>query len=414
MYSKTLLYLFFLSLVFSACSSSSSTNEGAKILSGIWRAELDIQDQKLPFTFEVAEVNSREYEVHLINGEERLLIDEVSVKGDSLIMPMSFFDTQIRAKINGEKLQGVFIKNYAEDYRLPFTAAHGEDYRFIQSSNQEAEDFDGKWEVQFEGDSIHSVGIFEQQGNHVTGSFLTTTGDYRFLQGNVEGSTMKLSTFDGEHAYLFESRLQEDGSLQGDFWSGKSYHNTWTAVRNEDTELPDPNALTYLKEGYDKVEFTFPNLEGESVSLSDEQYQGKVVIVQLFGTWCPNCMDETKFYADWYRRHKNEDVEIIGLAYERKDDFEYASSRVKKMIEKLDVGYDFLIAGVSSKEAASESLPMLNRVMSFPTSIFIDKNGQVRNIHTGFSGPGTGVYYERYVEEFNELMDKLLAEDVNA
>lgn len=410
--SKTLLYLFFLSLIFSACSSSSSTNEGPKILSGIWRAELDIQGQQLPFTFELAKVDSMEYEVHLINGEERLLIDEVIVESDSLIMPMSFFDTQIRAKIEGEKLSGVFIKNYAEDYSLPFTATHGEDYRFVQSSNQEAEDFDGKWEVQFDGDSIHSVGIFEQQGNHVTGSFLTTTGDYRFLQGNVEGNTMMLSTFDGEHAYLFEALMQQDGSLRGDYWSGQSYHTSWTAQRNGDVELPDPNELTYLKEGYDNVEFTFPNLEGEPVSLSDEQYQGKVVIVQLFGTWCPNCMDETKFYADWYRRHQDEDVEIIGLAYERKDDFDYASSRVKKMIDKLDVGYDFLIAGISSKEAASESLPMLNRVMSFPTSIFIDKNGQVRNIHTGFSGPGTGVYYERYVEEFNELMDKLLAEEI--
>ncbi|MEK6480760.1 TlpA disulfide reductase family protein [Catalinimonas sp. 4WD22] len=413
MYSKTLLYLLFLSFVFGACNPPANTSDKPKLLTGTWRAELDIQDQKLPFTFEVAEVDSMEYEVHLINGEEKLLIDEVSVEGDSLIMPMSFFDTQIRAKIYGEKLQGVFIKNYAEDYRLPFTATYGEDYRFIQSSNQEAEGFEGKWEVQFEGDSIHSVGIFEQQGDYVTGSFLTSTGDYRFLEGNVKGDTMMLSTFDGEHAYLFEARMQQDGSLQGDFWSGKSYHNTWTAVRNEEAELPNPNELTYLKEGYDKVEFTFPNLEGESVSLSDEQYQGKVVIVQLFGTWCPNCMDETKFYADWYRRHQGEGVEIIGLAYERKDDFDYASSRVRKMIEKLDVGYDFLIAGVSSKEAASESLPMLNRVMSFPTSIFIDKNGQVRNIHTGFSGPGTGVYYERYVEEFNELMDKLLAEEAN-
>ncbi|WP_277487544.1 peroxiredoxin family protein [Catalinimonas alkaloidigena] len=402
-----------MSLVFSACSSSGSTDEGPKILPGSWRAELDIQGQILPFTFELTEVDSMAYKVHLINGEERLLIDEVNIEGDSLIMPMSFFDTQIRAKIEGEKLSGVFIKNYAEGYRLPFTATHGDDYRFIQSSKPEAKDFDGKWEVQFEGDSIHSVGIFEQQGSQVTGSFLTATGDYRFLEGNVEGNTMMLSTFDGEHAYLFEARLQGDGSLQGDYWSGQSYHTTWTAERNEDAELPDPNELTYLKEGYDKVAFTFPNLEGEPVSLSDEQYQGKVVIVQLFGTWCPNCMDETKFYADWYRKHENEDVEIIGLAYEQKDDFEYASSRVKKMIDKLDVGYDFLIAGTSSKEAASESLPMLNRVMSFPTSIFIDKNGQLRNIHTGFSGPGTGVYYERFVEEFNELVDKLLAEEVN-
>lgn len=414
MHSKTLSYLCLLGLVFSACNPSEEKEKTPLLQTGIWRAELELQGQKLPFNFEVSEADSGQYQVHLINGEERLLIDDVVVEGDSLIMPMSFFDTQIRAQIQGEQLSGYFIKNYAEDYRLPLHATYDESYRFVPGSNQKVEDFGGKWEVQFAEDSLISVGIFEQQGNELTGSFLTTTGDYRFLEGNVEGQTMKLSTFDGEHAYLFEARKQQDGLLQGDYWSGKGFHTTWTARRNEEAKLPDANSLTFLKEGYDKVEFTFPNLEGEAVSLGDEKYQGKVVIVQLFGTWCPNCMDETRFFADWYRRHQQEDVEIIGLAYERKDDFEYASSRVKKMIEKLDVGYDFLIAGVSDKEAASKTLPMLNRVISFPTSIFIDKNGRVRNIHTGFSGPGTGIYYERFVEEFNALMEKLLAEEVNS
>ncbi len=414
---RTTFYLLLNSLIvlFQACQpAAQQVTESSSIKTGTWRATIDLQGQQLPFTFEVASEDSSGYQVYLINGEERLLIDDVQFSGDSLIMPMNFFDTQIEARILGDRLEGHFVKNYAEGYRLPFSAAYGEDYRFIRAASSQPADFGGRWEVFFEGDSLLSVGIFEQQGDEVTGSFLTTTGDYRFLQGNAEGSTMMLSAFDGEHAFLFEARLQQDGSLAGDFWSGQSFHTTWTAKPNPSAELPDANELTYLKKGYDKLEFTFPNLEGEPVSLSDEQYRGKVVIVQLFGTWCPNCMDETKFYADWYRRHKDEDVEIIGLAYERKDDFDYASSRVKKMISKLDVGYDFLIAGVSDKEAAASTLPMLNRVMSFPTSIFIDKNGQVRNIHTGFSGPGTGIYYERFVEDFNILMDKLLAEEVNS
>lgn len=401
-------------LALSACTSATEQTESTALQMGTWRAVINMQDKELPFTFELSAAEEGNYDIYLINGEERLLIDEVVRSGDSLIMPMSFFDTQIRAAIREGELSGEFIKNYAEGYRLPFRATYGDDYRFVQAVSSEATDFSGKWEVDFEGDSLLSVGIFEQQGSELTGSFLTTTGDYRFLQGNVEGNKMMLSAFDGEHAFLFEAHLQEDGSLQGDFWSGRSYHDTWTAVRNSEAELPDANELTYLKEGYEQLAFTFPNLEGKPVSLSDEKYRGKVVIVQLFGTWCPNCMDETKFYADWYRRHQDEDVEIIGLAYEQKDDFDYASSRVKKMIDKLDVGYDFLIAGTSSKTEAAKTLPMLNRVMSFPTSIFIDKKGQVRQIHTGFSGPGTGIYYERFVEDFNILMDKLLAEEAGA
>ena len=146
------------------------------------------------------------------------------------------------------------------------------------------------------------------------------------------------------------------------------------------------------------------------VSLDDPKYQDKVVIVQVLGTWCPNCMDETRFLAQWYKEHKDKDVAIIGLAYEKKDDFEYASKRVKQMAEKLDAGYDFLIAGTPDKESTSRTLPMLNHIMSFPTTIFIDKKGTVRKIHTGFYGPGTGEYYTEFVQEFNAFTRELMEE----
>ena len=121
-------------------------------------------------------------------------------------------------------------------------------------------------------------------------------------------------------------------------------------------------------------------------------------------------MDETKFLTQWYTENKNRGVEILGLAYERKDDFEYASSRVKKMKEKLGVDYDFVIAGTNDKLKASETLPALNKVLAFPTTIFIGKDGKVKYIHTGFSGPGTGIYYEQFKERFNQIVNACLAE----
>ena len=120
-------------------------------------------------------------------------------------------------------------------------------------------------------------------------------------------------------------------------------------------------------------------------------------------------MDETKFLTKWYDENKNRGVEIIGLAYEAKDDFDYAKSRVEKMINKYGVKYDFLIAGTNDKEEASKTLPMLNRVISFPTMIIIDKNGELVSIHTGFSGPGTGKYNDEFVQNFNTKMDSLLS-----
>ncbi|MEQ9412883.1 MAG: TlpA disulfide reductase family protein, partial [Cyclobacteriaceae bacterium] len=202
------------------------------------------------------------------------------------------------------------------------------------------------------------------------------------------------------------------GTLKGDFWSGVDWHETWTGVKDDNAALPDAYALTFLKEGYDKIEFNFPDLNGEMVSLTDERFKDKVVILQIFGTWCPNCMDETKFLSNWYPKNENRGIEILGLAYEAKDDFKYASSRVRKMKSRLNVPYDFVIAGNKDKEQAAKTLPMLNHVLSFPTTIFIGRDGTVKSIHTGFSGPGTGIYYERFIQRFNQTVDELLADNL--
>jgi thiol-disulfide isomerase/thioredoxin len=335
------------------------------------------------------------------------------VQGDSIHIPLYIFDATIHAKVLGDQqLEGVWVKNYAEDYVVPFEASAGDAPRFEQSGETPSSDFDGKWEVDFisEDGVDKAIGIFDQDGSRVTGTFLTPTGDYRFLEGVAEGNTMKISCFDGTHAFYFEASMTEEGTLRGDFWSGKSWHQPWTAMRNESFELPDPYSMTFIKEGYDTFEFSFPNTSGELVSLDDERYQNKPVVVQILGTWCPNCMDETRFYVDWYARNKDRGVEIVGLAFERKADRDYAIRRIENMKEKLGVEYEVLIAGTTDSASRAQALPMLSKIMSFPTSIILDKQHQVRKIHTGFSGPGTGVYYEKFVDEFELMMDKLILE----
>jgi len=220
---------------------------------------------------------------------------------------------------------------------------------------------------------------------------------------------MYLYSFDGDHLYKFRGVKSVD-TIHGEFWSGKTGYKKFKAFKNESIELPDAYGLTYLKKGYERIDFSFKDLQGNLVSLKDPRYQNKVVVVQILGTWCPNCMDETRFLADWYRKNKHRGVEIIGLAYERKPDFAYAKSRVQKMKELMGVDYEVLIAGVATTESASESLPMLNQIISFPTSIVIDKTGAVRKIHTGFNGPATGKYYDNFVQEFNNMMDTLVKE----
>jgi thiol-disulfide isomerase/thioredoxin len=386
----------------------SCTPRKPELKTGPWRGLIEMQGQRLPFNFDVTS-DSAGYKVYLKNGDERLLLDEITMVGDSVNMVLHIFDAALRAKIEEGKLYGYYIRNYAKD-RFPFSATYGQEFRFEKTGNA-SQDFSGKYAVRFfsKKDTAVSVGIFEQKENHVTGTFLMSDGDYRYLEGNVVNGKLMLSTFDGNHAYLFTA-IKSGDTLKGDFYAGKSSHKTWIGIRNENATMPDPEVLTYLKPGYDKIDFSFPDLNKKKVSPSDPRYKNKVLILQISGTWCPNCMDETRFLAPWYKENKNRGVEIIGLAYERKDDFDYASSRVKKMKEKMGVHYEVLIAGVNDNAKAAQTLPALNAVLGFPTTIFVGKDGKVKRIHTGFSGPGTGIYYEQFKQRFNEIVNELLKE----
>ncbi len=402
-----LLTVFALCALFYGCSSPD------ELQTGWWRGEISLQGQRLPFNFEVTRVGDK-YQASLKNLDERLALDDIRFENDSVIFRMHIFDAELKAKLKGDSLVGFYIKNFEKNYRLPFRAAAGQDFRFGKDSAP-SPDFSGTYAVNFSNpeESTVAVGIFTQSGNGLSGTFLTPVGDYRYLEGNVENGRMNLSTFDGHHAYLFTATKSGD-TLRGDYWSGKGFHQEWVGIKDDHAKLPDAEGLTFLKEGYDRIDFKFPDLNHNMVTPADDRFRNKVLILQIFGTWCPNCMDETKFLTQWYKDNRDRGVEILGLAYERKDDFTYASDRVKRMKEKLGVDYDFVIGGTYDKIKASETLPMLSEVLAFPTTIFIGKDGKVKHIRTGFEGPGTGVHYDDFKRRFNEMVNELLSEKLTS
>jgi peroxiredoxin len=252
-------------------------------------------------------------------------------------------------------------------------------------------------------------GIFLQEDNRVTGTFRTTTGDYRYLDGVMDGDSLKLSAFDGAHAFLFTAKVT-DSSMNGVFYSGNHFKEPFVSTRNDSYELPDPDSLTFINEGYDKLTFSFPDSDKNMVSLDDVEYQNKVVIVQLMGTWCPNCLDESKFLVDYLK--KNKDLKVIGLAFESAKTEEKAFKGIERLKDRIELSYPILLAqfGSVDKLEAQQKLPMLNHILSYPTTIFIDKKGTVRKIHTGFNGPATGDKYVEFKKNFNEIVTKLLNE----
>jgi thiol-disulfide isomerase/thioredoxin len=394
------------------------TSPGYALAAGNWRGHLLRKDgHAVSFNFSVRRTSERT-SIYIINGTERLLVDKVHQRGDSVFIDMPFFDSRFVLRIADEKnLSGSWIKNYGDHLVvMPFVASYkGTDSsRFMQMSRPPF-NISGRWSVLFKGvdDTTEAIGEFRQLGAQVRGTFLTTTGDFRFLDGVVSGDTLRLSTFDGGHAYSFESRILDSNKMTGFFYAGATSVESWTAEKNESAKLPDEYSLTRLKNPSDAVlRFKFPDLGGQRVSLADPYFKDKVVIVQILGSWCPNCMDETRFLSSWYLQNKFRGVAIVGLAYERTASFADTKKLLQPFITRFHVTYPILATGVSVNDSlrTEKTLPEIQQIVGFPTTIFIDKKGKVRKIYTGFNGPGTGEHYEAYKKEFNGLVNSLLAE----
>lgn len=385
-----------------------------EVESEIWRLVIELPGMELPVQLHLANDFS---EAWFINGDEHVVVPEISHSGDQLTLRFPAFNNTFELKRSGDSLQGslTLVKRGYEQV-MPVRAEPGNSQRFKQTA-EPAINVTGRWETTFadkDGKQTAAVGEFDQQGSRVLGTFLTATGDYRYLEGTVSGNQLLLSTFDGAHAFAFSAEADAAGELRGGFWSGTRSYETWTAKRNFDARLPDAYELTYLKEGYETLAFSFPDLDGRTVSLTDAKFRDKVVLVTLSGTWCPNCADEVAFLSRYYRENHGRGLEIITLLYEHFEDFELAARQGKALQKEFGIDYTLLIGGVSDKTLAAETLPMLDQVLAFPTMIFIDRSGAVRRIHTGFSGPGTGTHYQEFVKEFNEQMEELLAEGSSA
>jgi thiol-disulfide isomerase/thioredoxin len=365
--------------------------------------------EELPFQLRGKDTAGKQ-EIVIINGTEHFRVPDVQLNGDSVFIKMPLFDSEFKLKQQDGKLEGKWIKHLAQkDSELDFTATPGQAFRFFETPERPVADVSGRWAAIFTSDGVQdtTVGEFKQTVNKVTGTFLTTTGDYRYLEGQVNGDKFYLSCFDGGHAFLFTADVKDNATLT----NGKFGSDTWTAVKNPNAKLPDAYSLTALKPGYKKLAFTFKDLNGNKVSLTDERFKNKVVIVQFMGSWCPNCMDETAYLVNYYKKYHPKGVEIVGLAYERTPDFSRSQKTLTQLKNRFNIPYPLLVTGFTNdKKETAKSLPMLANFLAFPTTVIIDKKGDVRKIHTGYSGPGTGDHYIEFVNEFEKLTDDLLAE----
>lgn len=392
--------------------------QDAEQLYNNWQVVLERKDGKqVPFMLE-RKMEQGKTILYILNAGERIKITDVKIVGDSMFFATPAFESSFRVKLlkNGN-MGGTYIKGTAGAMQYwPLYAYANREYRFITSSGDAKNNISGKWDVTItraNGTTRKALAVFEQKENKLTGSFLTPAADYRFLDGIVTGDSLLLSGFDGDNVHLLEAKIENTNTITtGFFYNGYSGKETWIAQRNDSAALPEINEPTRLRDGASRLNFTFKNLQGLPVSINDEKYKNKVAIIQIMGSWCANCLDETKFLSDYYKHNRSRGVEVIALAYELTTDLERSKKSLTKFQKLLDVTYPMLITGVTAgdEKKAEKTLPQLTAIKSFPTTIFIDKKGNVREIHTNFYGPGSGEYYMASKNKFYETVDRLLNE----
>jgi thiol-disulfide isomerase/thioredoxin len=424
-----LVYFLFFAIIITLNSCISPNQTYSKIPPGLWRGVLFLDGEvpivtskkevivgkqyvgELPFSFEVVYDENDNFSIVIINAKERIKVDglkygrDKSTAKDTLVIPFLEYDTYIKAIVEENIMEGYWHVNYKEDYKIKFKAIHGDGDRFKNTSPKPVADFNGKYEVKFSaGTEVEypAVGVFNQNGLKLTGTFHTETGDYRYLDGKVFGDKALLSCFDGAHAFLIEMKKIDD-KIIGEFRSGTHHREPFEGSLNQ-------NAI--LKSGFDLVGINsskpfyvkFPNTKGQIISTESEEYKNKVKIYDIMGTWCPNCKDAAEYLRELSTKHS--DIKITSLAFERYRDSLVALEKIKNYEAKMKLPFETLLAGYYNKKEASLVLPQIDTIKAYPTLMIVDKKDRIRKVYTGFYGPAT-TEYENFKTEFEKIITEL-------
>jgi thiol-disulfide isomerase/thioredoxin len=382
---------------------SCNSEDSEKLELGDYVGRLEVENNKyLPFNFSVTNDSTL-----VVQNSSEIVDFSIVYSNDSIFIKSKVFEGFIKGVLVENKINGFFTIE-SLDRSVPFSS--------YKNNNRFNIDFDenkkltlNRWKFTFnpnKDNASFSVGIFNSIGeNEISATFRTTTGDYGYMHGGYKENKIVLSTFNGSRAYLFEAEMNKD-SIEGVMYAGNHSKTIVRGVLDNDFELSNEYSLTSLKVKNQKFDFSFENTLGKLISIDDEFYDGKSMVVQLMGSWCSNCLDESKFYVDYMNKNELKDIEFVALAFEYAKTKDNALNSIRKLKKQLGINYPILLAqyGSSDKSRALEKFPMLNKIISYPTTIFLDKNKDVIKIHTGFNGPATGEKYTEFINEFNSTI----------
>ena len=395
--------IFVISLIF-ITSCNSGFSEQLNLVDYVGKLEVD-KDKFLPFNFSVINDSTL-----VVKNSSEIVEFSIKYSRDSIFINSKVFEGYIKGVLTDDKIDGVFVIE-SLDRVVPFNS-YKSTKRFDIDFEENKKLITNRWKFTFSPDKDNessSIGLFNSIGqNEIGATFRTNTGDYGFMHGGYKAGNIVLSTFNGSRAYLLEAELSND-SVKGVLYAGNHSKTIIEGVLDNDFELADEYSLTSLKNNSQKFDFSYENTVGKLISIDDDFYDGKSMVIQFMGSWCPNCLDESKFYVDYINENDLKDIEFVALAFEYAKTKERALKSILKLKNELRINYPILLAqyGSSDKEKALEKFPMLNNIISYPTTIFLDRNKEVIKIHTGFNGPATGEKYIEFKKEFDRTIKEM-------
>lgn len=393
-----ILFVLLFACVFGAC-----TKDVSKPPQGHYLLKFHTINGNIPARLEISETGVWS----ILNSDEVIRLESTIIKGDSFFIQLPLFDSSMKGTWRDDSLMGIWTDHSRKEYSIPFSGV----VQPTEKLDNEKQEF--RYDVIFSpedsSESSKGIAVLQKCGSLVTGTILTETGDYRYLEGEWKNDFIWLSAFDGTHLFYLSGVIAGDKIMDGIFLSGKHWKEHWVATKSNGNILRDPNNITTLQKT-NNPEFAVLSSTGSPVLFDSSSWKNHVTIIQIMGSWCPNCTDESKFLLKLYENYNSRGLQIIPIAFERGDDVTTACNRVRAQFDQLGIPYAFYYGGKASKEEAHKVLNFLSEVHSFPTSIFIDKTGVVRSVHTGFYGPGTHAEYEKHSTELTQLVEQLVSE----
>jgi len=375
----------------------------------MWRGSIQMQGAEMPFQF----IYKKSPEPFFIikNGEEMVPFHLSETRNDSLIFSSATFNSCFVFKQTSDSAMDGYWLNAKphSPYRLPFHAEAAIPWRF-SCERSTSYDLSGTYQALFHdaaGGEPENVQLKLVQTKHlISGTFLSETGDYRYLEGVVKADSLFLSAMDGSHAYLFSAAITAD-QLAGVFQAGLSHRQNWSAKQTNETPfLQKPSNLISLGEHLD---FTFSDQTGSPIQLSSSRFAGKPCLISISASWCSNCLDEAVFLNELYESYRSKGLEVILVSFEVAEDSISAWSNINRFVRGSNLKFDVLLGGLNStKHSVSSAFPKLNPITAYPTLIALDQNHQIVDVHSGFNGPATGPIYEQFRRDYFKLCDSLV------